>query len=157
VSPGPLTQAILDAIEMPGPIHDPFWDQHRGMYFDRERQPLTFRQWTALWGIRDYQILKQTESDIYWISTIWTGTSLTGNARNIFETMVFSTELSFHKAREAFELNGIKFPPMPEFAYHVEHEQWRYDSQEQALEGHAILVAQVKAMEALMGQIDPRN
>ena len=66
------------------------------MYFDREVQPITRRQWYKLIKEPDYKIVKQTElSNGKFVSTVWLGLDHAVSDDQlpvIFEIVVFSNK-----------------------------------------------------------------
>ena len=154
---GPKTRRVLDALPPVGPPgYDPVWDElerdNRPLYYDIEGEPLTMREWTRLWGSPDhfYRRIAWTETILFHVSTVWLGLDhrfggITVRKADepyrpiIFESMVFDNAISVSRQREGFtdEESRIHFPPFPDFYYHREQEQRRYETIEQALDGTA--------------------
>lgn len=87
----------------------------RQMYFDRQGRPITPDRWIELFDDRSYQVVVQEEKDEVRVSTIWLGLDHSfglGGPPLIFETMIFG---------------GTR-----------DGDQWRYESEEGALSGHAL-------------------
>lgn len=127
------------------------------MHYDRDGQPITMREHVALREHREYVVVEQTEVGPYWVSTVWLGLDhnfmrLPGvpHVPIIFETMVFSMEVSYAKARET------AWGSLPEYTFHESHEQERYPTEELAREGHERICKQVEAVWAATRDLDPR-
>jgi hypothetical protein len=93
-------------------------------YYDREGKPISQKEWTRLMGVEDYKIVAQHQVGDSWVSTVWLGINhnfgSTGPAI-IFETMVFGGRLA--------------------------DEMCRYATEAQAVEGHAVMVGRVRAIQ----------
>lgn len=97
------------------------------MYFDRKGEPIELDEWVELLGQPEY---KRVAGDIigpYWVSTVWLGLDHGWGVGDvlIFETMVFGDDL---KERGVFG-------------------QWRYETEEEALRGHALIANRVRELE----------
>lgn len=126
---GPTTEEILarpdplDAI----PSDDPIWDEKRGMHYDKEGREITLREWGKLHQHVEYLRIADEHIGPYWVSTVWIGLNHCWNPDLpplIFESMVFKGDYS--------DLDCI-----------------RYSTLEQALEGHARMVEEVRLFAAL--------
>jgi hypothetical protein len=95
-------------------------------FWDRNGNPITRKQWAKLFHDRSYQQLAYDEVDGYAVSTVWLGFDH-GHGYSewplLFETMVFGGE----RGRE---------------------EQRRYETEAEALAGHAELLAEVSLLVA---------
>lgn len=93
--------------------------------FDKEGNPISFREWSELRHDPDYHRVALTEIGEISISTVWLGINhgISEDEPIIFETMVFGGSL--------------------------EQEQWRYTTEAEALEGHNKAVELVKLEEAV--------
>lgn len=110
------------------------------IYFDRDGEPLSLREWSLLKGMRDYNIIRQEYVGPYWVSTVWVGMDMGIGLRSgcrpiIFETMVFSGD---ERDRRDFD-------------------QRRYSTEAQALAGHQEVVNEVRLIVAATEDIDPRD
>lgn len=102
--------------------------------YDRQGNRITLEEWSKLLGSDLYRRVAWTEIGDVKVSTVWLGLEhhldlVTGTHPPapvaIFETMVFG---------------GV-----------MDQEQWRYATEEQALEGHAHVVTLVKSQLSLEG------
>lgn len=94
------------------------------LYYDRAGEPITLQRWAELrQSDPAYCVVAQTAvAEGVRVSTIWLGIDHSfglGEGLLIFETMVFGGPL--------------------------DHEQWRYATEAQAWEGHAVMVGRVRA------------
>ena len=89
------------------------------MYYDKEGQRLTMREWTRLLNDFDYRQIGNEERDGVRVSTVWLGLDHGFGIGNplIFETMVFGGER--------------------------DQDQRRYSTLEEAEAGHAQMVEEV--------------
>jgi hypothetical protein len=90
--------------------------------FDRDGKPISLSNWTAKLENDHYRQVAWTEVGDYRVSTIWLGLdySFGGNNPLIFETVVF----------DGYSKNIFQF---------------RHSTEEEALEGHARVIAQLEA------------
>ena len=130
--PSEQTLQLLSRLPFLGPPEaDDLWDGNRepgSGYYDRQGEPLTFRQWGMLHSLMEYKAVAQTTVGHYWISTVWLGLdhSFGEGPPVIFETMVFRSEES-------------------------DLECQRYATEAEAIAGHLRMVRQVKALLPLEG------
>lgn len=95
----------------------------KSLYFDRAGEPITMLEWSAMYKDDAIKRVASDHIDVdgvdVWVSTVWLGLnhSLTGGVL-IFETMIF---------------DGTD-----------DHFQQRYETEEQALTGHATIVDMLK-------------
>lgn len=159
--PGAEAQAVIDKYvvehgEEGGLLALPtFGDPH---HYGKEGELLTFSEWAILFEDFGYRRVAETEVGPYWVSTVWLGLDHRFGGDGppiIFETMVFSSELSYKPARE-FEHHG-KTHVIPAYEYHSDHEQRRYTTEEKALEGHERLCEEVRLTWEVTKHIDPRE
>ena len=92
-------------------------------HYDREGKLITLRRWATLFEDDEYRTVARTRIDLVVVSTIWLGIDhgFYGGPPLIFETMTFGAE---------------------------DEEQYRYATEEEALQHHADLVAQFSLLEA---------
>jgi len=92
----------------------------RSGYFDRQGNEIGLMKFAELFEDYDYKILKRTDLENCWVSTVWLGTDYdfyeTNDKPIIFETMVFPND---SRSEEYCE---------------------RYSTEEEALEGHERMV-----------------
>jgi hypothetical protein len=118
----PTTEEIL-AAPSPldrGPISE-LWDAFDGAHYDREGRQISFREWGKLHAVREYIRVAEDTIGPYWVSTVWIGLNYRFGIGPplIFESMVFKGDES--------DLDCV-----------------RYSTLEQALEGHARMVEEVR-------------
>ena len=108
---------------------DDLWDQHNGLYFDRQGRPITLREWTKRFQDPAYKIVARTEfPDGRLVSTVWLGIvhwHQTDYRPIIFETMVFGPEPS----------TKVTLSSGQTMDYPDEHCE-RYATEAEALAGH---------------------
>lgn len=119
----PTTEEILarpsDLDLIPGD-HE-IWDSlDHADHYDKEGRQITLRQWGKLHAVKEYIRVAENTIGPYWVSTVWIGLDHGfGAVPLIFESMVF-------KGTES-DLDCV-----------------RYSTLEQALEGHAEMVSEVR-------------
>ena len=110
---------------------DEFLDSHRGMYFDKQGREISLRQWSRLRdGTTLYYRVAETMLGEIWVSTVWIGISIRlmpGPPGDLFETMAFD-----HRVSSA-EDGAAEFPDFTR----------RYSTEQDALDGHQEVVAEV--------------
>ena len=105
------------------------WDEvfdrlDRGDFYDKEGRSITMRQWGILHNCMKYVRVAETMIDPYWVSTVWLGVNHgLGEPPLIYETMVFGGGES--------------------------HDCRRYSTLDQALDGHARTVEEVRLIESI--------
>jgi hypothetical protein len=113
----PTTEEILGSTEPPGlPDFGP------GREYDKEGRPISFDEWGRLHRVIEYCRVADDTLGPYWVSTVWIGLNHCWDPDLpplIFESMVFKGDWS--------DLNCA-----------------RYSTLEQALEGHARMVEEVR-------------
>lgn len=100
-------------------------------HYDKSGNPISMRDWVRLreHGGRDYIVVQQDHVGPYFVSTVWLGLdhgmrlSNEGYRPIIFETMVFRDDES-------------------------DLDCWRYSTEDEAREGHARMLEQVRAVHA---------
>lgn len=99
-----------------------------GDFYDKEGRPITMRQWGILHNCMKYLRIAETTIGPYWISTVWIGVNhgIFGPPPLIFETMVFN--------RDSGE---------------SDLDCRRYSTLDQALDGHARMVEEVRLIESI--------
>jgi len=92
-----------------------------GLHYDKEGREITFWQWGKLHDCVEYIRIADDTIGPYWVSTVWIGLNHNwgGGPPLIFESMVFKGDES--------DLDCV-----------------RYSTLEQALEGHARMVEEVR-------------
>jgi hypothetical protein len=112
-----------------------------GLWFDRDVQPLTFRQFTALKERDGYVRMGYTEiNDDVHVSTVWLGNNHGFEGRPIiFETMVF------RRRPTGVPADDDSFEPS---------EQYQYFTEAEALAGHERVVAKLNAAAELKAKKD---
>lgn len=126
----------------------------RPMYFDRKGVPITMREWGMLMESLDYRRVAWTEVGPYFVSTVWLGLNhnFFDGPPVIFETMVFSSELSF--SRPVTLEDGTEI--LGGFPHHESHDERRYHTEEEAVAGHVETVEQVQTVWEATRELDPR-
>lgn len=89
-------------------------------YYDRQGNPITFKEWVEQFERTADKVVEQTQTDNGFVSTVWLGLShqFGDGPPLIFETLVFEGTM--------------------------DGEMDRYSTEEQARAGHAEMVARVK-------------
>lgn len=121
---------------------DDLWDQHNGLYFDRQGRPITLRQWGQRFQDMDYKRVALTEfPDGRLVSTVWLGLDHNWGAGPpaIFETMVFGGEI-----KGKIEITG--FGERMGFQSRDEELCERYATEEEARAGHERICAAIRQM-----------
>ena len=124
------------------------------MYYDKNGKPIDdVLAWAELLRNPEYQIVKQTRIGKYFISSVWLGLDhffrgpspfSSGTAPLIFETMIFADGTNLVAAMRpsffAFADETEKHTVDP-----FDLQRWRYSTQQETLEHHNQLVAEVTA------------
>lgn len=105
----------------------------RDLYYDREARPISQREWARLEEAPGYKVVAQHQVGNAWVSTVWLGINhrFSAGPPVIYETLVFGGRM--------------------------DGDMLRYCTEAQAVEGHGVMVARVRAIQGEPVEVIPTS